>query len=70
MQPGVVILLMKVRAHKGGRYYQDRLCGAVAHKLFLLITTKRADEASTPTSGGDAFWYGARPKVTDLAHRG
>jgi hypothetical protein len=44
-------------------------CAARHAQAFLPITT-RVDEASTLTHGGDAFWYGASPKVAGSAYRG
>jgi hypothetical protein len=49
VQPGVVILLTKVRG------ITMTGCGALSHTSFLLASTTRASEASTPTRGGDAF---------------
>jgi hypothetical protein len=41
--------------YEGKEYYHEWLCGAIAHKLFLLTTITKMNEASSLTHGGDAF---------------
>jgi hypothetical protein len=49
VQPGAVILLMKVRV------ITMIDCAVLSHTYVLPVSTTRAREASTPTHGGDAF---------------